>query len=124
MDLADKLGALSLKNVPIQEKGASPKTKTQRPGEEFRIPKNFKYPFGLQVIKSAFLKIPKSWFKPVKTAKQGGWKSEWDLDYFCKFQETTVGFPETKHLPSGLLFFRDFQQGGTFSKKEDYSSNK
>jgi hypothetical protein len=51
MDLADKLGALSLKNASIQEKGASPKTKTQRPEEEFRIPKNFKYPFGLQVIK-------------------------------------------------------------------------
>jgi hypothetical protein len=41
MDLADKLGALSLKSASIREKGASPKTKTQRPEEEFRIPKNF-----------------------------------------------------------------------------------
>jgi hypothetical protein len=55
MDLADKLGALSLKNASIQEKGASTKTKIQRPEEEFRIPKNFKYPFGLQVIKFARL---------------------------------------------------------------------
>ena len=55
MDLADKLGALSLKNAPIREKGASSKTKIQRPGEEFRIPKNFKYPFGLQIIKFARL---------------------------------------------------------------------
>jgi hypothetical protein len=55
MDLADKLGALSLKNASIQETGASLKTKILRPEEEFRIPKNFKYPFGMQIIKFARL---------------------------------------------------------------------
>jgi len=131
MDLADKLGALSLKNASIQEKGASPKTKIQRPGEEFRIPKNFKYPFGLQIIKFArlaedllSLKFQKADSSLSKKVKQGDWKSECDLGYFCKLRETTVGLPETKHLPSGLLFFRDFQQGGNFSKKENHSSNK
>jgi hypothetical protein len=55
MDLADKLGALSLKNAPIQETGASFQTKTLRPEEDFLIPKNFKYPFGVQIKKFARL---------------------------------------------------------------------
>jgi hypothetical protein len=48
MDLADKLGALSLKNASIQKIGASPKTKNiLKPKRELRIQtKNFKYPFG------------------------------------------------------------------------------
>jgi hypothetical protein len=46
MDLADKLGALSLKNATIQKTGASPKTKNLKPKGELRIPKNVKYPFG------------------------------------------------------------------------------
>ncbi len=49
MDLADKLGALSLKNASIQETGASPKATNLKPEDEFRIPKNFKYPFGVQI---------------------------------------------------------------------------
>jgi len=51
MDLADKLGALSLKNASIQKTGASPKTKNLKPKEELRIPKHFKYPFGVQTRK-------------------------------------------------------------------------
>ncbi len=48
MDLADKLGALSLKNASIQKAGASPKTKNLKPKGELRISKSFKYPFGVQ----------------------------------------------------------------------------
>ncbi len=55
MDLADKLGALSLKNASIQETGASPKAKNLKPEEEFRILKNFKYPFGVQIRRFARL---------------------------------------------------------------------
>jgi hypothetical protein len=55
MDLADKLGALSLKNASIQGTGTSLKIKTLRPEEECRIPKNFKYPFGIQIRKFARL---------------------------------------------------------------------
>jgi len=51
MDLADKLGALSLKNAPIQETGASFKTKNLKPEDKSEIPRNFKYPFGIQVKK-------------------------------------------------------------------------
>jgi hypothetical protein len=47
MDLADKLGPLSLKNAPIQETGASFQNKTLRPEEE--------YPFGVQIKKFARL---------------------------------------------------------------------
>jgi hypothetical protein len=48
MDLADKLGALSLKNASIQKTGASPKTKKLKPKGELRTPKIFLYPFGVQ----------------------------------------------------------------------------
>jgi len=54
MDLADKLGALSLKNAPIPEKGAGFKTKKLKT-KEFEIPRNFKYPFGVQTKKFAKL---------------------------------------------------------------------
>ena len=50
MDLADKLGALSLKNAPILETGASFKAKDLKT-EEFEISRNFKYPFGVQTKK-------------------------------------------------------------------------
>jgi hypothetical protein len=52
MDLADKLGDLSLKNATIQKSGASHKTKNNlKPKVELKIPKNFKYPFGVQAQK-------------------------------------------------------------------------
>ena len=54
MDLADKLGALSLKNAPIPEKGAGFKTKTLKT-KEFEISRNLKYPFGVQTKKFAKL---------------------------------------------------------------------
>ncbi len=54
MDLADKLGALSLKNAPILETGASFKAKDLKT-EEFEISRNFKYPFGVQIRKFAKL---------------------------------------------------------------------
>jgi len=54
MDLADKLGALSLKNAPIPEKGAGFKTKKLKT-KEFEISRNFKYPFGVQTKKFAKL---------------------------------------------------------------------
>jgi hypothetical protein len=53
MDLADKMGALSLNKASIQKSGASHKTKNNlKPKGELKIqPKNFKYPFGVQTRK-------------------------------------------------------------------------
>ena len=52
MDLADKLGALSLKNASIQKTGASPKTKNLKPKGELKIQsKIFKNPFGVNTRK-------------------------------------------------------------------------
>ena len=52
MDLADKLGALSLKNATIQKTGTIHKIKNLNPKGEFRTqPKNFKNPFGVQARK-------------------------------------------------------------------------
>ena len=54
MDLADKIGALSLKYAPIPETGASFKAKNLKT-KELEISRNFKYPFGVQTRKFAKL---------------------------------------------------------------------